>query len=316
MQYTDPHNRMFKNLRLSLTDTCNLNCVYCTLGNEDEIIADHRPQQNAHFFIDLVAILHQKLKLESIRLTGGEPLLYRQLPQLIQGLSQLNIHNINMTSNGFLLARQAKTLKIAGLKSINISLDAMDENVFYAVTKRKNVNRVLDGVDAALQNGLSVKLNAVIMKDINESEILPLLDFAFSRNITLRFLEVMAMGHLNNSAQNYFVAQQHILDIIATKYQFKIVERKPSATANYWQTTNGHRFGIIANESAPFCHDCNRLRLDAKGNMYGCLSNNNPISIDSKLDSEALAQKLQQAMQQKQLFKFAGSELSMLEIGG
>jgi cyclic pyranopterin phosphate synthase len=285
------------------------------LGNEEEIIADHRPQKKASFFIDLIDKLHQRLNLDSIRLTGGEPLLYRELPQLIAGLKLANIPNIKMTSNGFLLERQVEVLKNAGLKSINISLDAIDEEVFYKMTKRNKVIRVIQGIDAAINCGIDVKLNAVIMKGLNESQILPLLDFAFTRNIPIRFLEVMAMGHLYNGVENHFVSQQQILDTISTKYQISPLPRKSSATANYWKTTCGQTFGIIANESAPFCQDCNRLRLDAKGNIYGCLSNNNPIAIAGS-DSSTLTYKLQQAMQQKQLFKFAGSELSMLEIGG
>lgn len=313
---TDPHNRTFKNLRVSLTDTCNLNCVYCTLGTYEEIFTDNKPQKNASFFISLITKLHQQLNLETVRLTGGEPLLYRQLPELIKGLQHQNIHQIQMTTNGFLLARQAQTLKEAGLKSVNVSLDAINEDVFFAITKRKNVDKVITGINAALNCGLTVKINAVIMKGINESEILPLLNFAFSKNISIRFLEVMAMGHLYNQTETYFVAQQKILNIIATQYKFTKTGRKSSATANYWQTNTGQTFGIIANESAPFCHDCNRLRLDAKGNIYGCLSNNNPIAISNELDDFSLIEKLQTAMQQKQLSKFTGSQLSMLQIGG
>ncbi|TAF44874.1 MAG: radical SAM protein [Sphingobacteriales bacterium] len=312
----NPHQRKFKNLRVSLTDVCNLNCVYCTLGNDDEINADHRPQQPASFFIKLVAKLHKQLHLDSIRLTGGEPLLYRHLSDLIEGLKQLNINDINLTSNGFLLARHALMLKKAGLKAINISLDAIDEELFFKITKRKNVTRVVAGIDTALQNGLTVKLNTVIMKGINENQILPLLDFAFSRNIPIRFLEVMAMGHLYQNVNQHFVSQQQILDTIATKHTFSTMVRKTSATAQYWLTNKGQTFGIIANETAPFCHDCNRLRLDAKGNIYGCLSNNNPIAIGIEMQPNILAQKLHEAMQQKQAYKFAGSQLSMLEIGG
>lgn len=313
---TDPHNRTFKNLRVSLTDVCNLNCVYCTLGNEDEINADHLPQKSASFFLNLIAKLNQQLNLETIRLTGGEPLLYRELPQLIHGLNQQNLHQIQMTTNGYLLARQAQALKNAGLKSVNVSLDAIEEDVFFAISKRKNVNKVIAGIDSALNCGLTVKINAVIMKGINESQILPLLNFAFSKNITIRFLEVMAMGHLYTKTETHFVGQQQILDTIATKYSFTQIDRQSSATANYWQTSCGQTFGIIANESAPFCQDCNRLRLDAKGNIYGCLSNNNPIAITPDLDDFSLTQQLQTAMQQKQLFKFTGSSLSMLQIGG
>lgn len=314
--YQDPHRRSFKNLRVSLTDACNLNCNYCTLGTDEEENVDHRPQQTAEKFIQLIALLHKNLHLESVRLTGGEPLLYRELPELILGIKSLGIKEINLTTNGFLLARKAEQLGKAGLNTINVSLDAIDESVFTHITKRKNDGRIFTGIENALQQGINVKLNAVVMKGINEHQILPLLNYAFSKNITIRFLELMTMGHLFETENSLFYAQQQILNTISQEYNFKPLIRKKSATANYWQTINGQIFGIIANESAPFCTDCNRLRLDAHGNIYGCLSNNQPISIINCTSNKQIEVKLNQALQQKQLFKFTGSELSMLKIGG
>src|SRR6478672_774558 len=154
------------------------------------------------------------------------------------------------------------------------------------------------------------------MKGFNENQILPLLSYAFSKNIIIRFLEVMAMGHLHQRKEDYIFSQQEILDQIQHQYTLTPLERKSSATANYWMTNTGKSFGIIANESAPFCMDCNRLRMDAKGNLYGCLSSNNPIALNVTDSKETLALKLNQAMQQKQMLKFTGSELSMLQIGG
>lgn len=317
MSAVDPYNRKFKNLRVSLLDTCNFQCVYCTMGSADgESDYDHRPQKDHIFFLQRISKLHEHLNLDVLRLTGGEPLLYRDLDKLIRGISNLGIAEIKLTTNGFLLEKQASFLKEAGLKSINISLDAIDEAVFYKMSKRSKVTQVLKGIDAALSNGLAIKLNAVIMKGFNENQILPLLDYACSKNIPIRFLEVMAMGHLHQQKEEYLFSQQEILAIISTKYDLSRVIRKKSATANYWQTNTGYSFGIIANESSPFCMDCNRLRMDADGNLYGCLSANHPIDFSIDDHTEILNLKLETAMKQKQLLKFTGSELSMLHIGG
>ncbi len=312
----DPYGRKFKTLRVSLLNTCNLNCFYCTMGSEEEINFDHRPQKSAAFFSQIISRLHEQLDLETIRLTGGEPLLYRELPELIRNLKLIGIPQVSMTSNGYLLARQAIALRDAGLQSINVSLDAMNEADFYKMAKRGHLDRVLKGIEAALDLGIQVKLNAVIMKGMNEDQIIPLVDYAFSKNIPVRFLEVMSMGHLHHESDKYLFSQQQLLDTIATKHNFKRLPRTASATSNYWQTPAGNTFGIIANNSEPFCQDCSRLRLDAEGNMYGCLSTNHPIAMDPADNDFILQEKLQLAMSQKQLHHFTGSELSMLQIGG
>ncbi|RKR84819.1 cyclic pyranopterin phosphate synthase [Mucilaginibacter gracilis] len=312
----DKYNRSFKTLRVSLLSTCNLGCIYCTMGSEDEIAHDHRPQTPAANFVKIIAGLHGQLNLKTIRLTGGEPLLYRELETVIKGITALGIADVRMTSNGFLLERMAPKLKAAGLRSVNVSLDAMDAETFFAVTRRKQLQRTLAGIEAAIACGLEVKINSVIMQGQNDKQILPLLNYAFKQNVPIRFLEVMAMGHLFGNSEKHLFTQHQILDVIASRYNFVRLARKTSATANYWQTEQGGIFGIIGNESEPFCQDCNRLRLDAEGNIYGCLSNNNPIPLNGNENNIELTGKLQQAMQQKQNLHFVGSALSMMHIGG
>ena len=201
------------------------------------------------------------------------------------------------------------------MQSINVSLDAVDEDVFFLMSKRNGVKRVLKGIDTALNEGLDVKLNAVLMKGVNDSQILPLLNYAFSRNIVIRFLEVMSMGHLYHDSEKYLISRDDVLHKIASYYDFLPLIRSASSTANYWKTESGKVFGIIANESAPFCHDCNRLRLDSQGNIFGCLSSNLPINIKN-ISGEELKEKLALALSHKQKLKFTGSNLSMLNIGG
>ena len=310
----DKFGRSFKTLRVSLVSACNLGCVYCTLGEySDKPKKNQLPVAN---FLAHIARLHAELSLETIRLTGGEPLLYHELPALIAGIQAMGIPTVKLTTNGFMLEHLAPVLKKAGLQSVNVSLDAVEEGVFYRMSKRKGVRRVLAGIEAALAAGLEVKLNSVIMRDLNDSQILPLVKYAFSKNIAIRFLEVMAMGHLHEQAEQYLVTQSELLRVLASEYSFERLERISAATATYWKTTAGHQFGIIANESEPFCGDCNRLRLDAQGNIYGCLSSNSPISLKDNESRENLREKLSQALAQKQEVKFTGSSLSMLQIGG
>jgi GTP 3',8-cyclase len=317
MLVTDQYNREFKTLRVSLLSRCNLSCVYCTMG-EDEVKENnlHQHPVSAETLLQQIQQLHSILDIETVRLTGGEPLLYHELVPLIKGIKQIGIPKIKLTTNGFLLERLAMPMKEAGLQSVNISLDAVDENIFFLMSKRNDVKRILNGIDSAITAGLQVKINTVVMKGINENQILPLLAFAFERNISIRFLEIMAMGYLHDNSDKYLFTQDEILATIDQQYQFKKIERSNAATANYWQTNDGNTFGIIANESEPFCHDCNRLRLDSNGNIYGCLSSNHPIALNSDDTEATLISKLQQAMNQKQAVKFTGSDLSMLHIGG
>ena len=154
------------------------------------------------------------------------------------------------------------------------------------------------------------------MRGKNQDQIIPLLQFAFEHGITIRFLEIMSMGHLYGSANQYFFSQEDILAEVRKYYSFRPVIRKKSATANYWKTSAGNKFGVVANESQTFCSDCNRLRLDSHGNIYGCLSSNSPVSIKGVDNKVELRYKLQEALAQKQAVKFKGSGLSMLDIGG
>ena len=313
----DEYGRTFKTLRVSLLNRCNLGCIYCTSGDEPVNSTNtSQKKSSAKKILSNIAKLHALLQLETIRLTGGEPLLYTDLIKVIEGVKAIGISNIKLTTNGFLLEKMATPMRNAGMRSINVSLDAVDEDVYFLMSKRNNVQRIMNGIDAAIEAGLAVKINAVIMKGINDSQVLPLLEYAFSKNLRIRFLEVMAMGHLHQSANRYLFSQKEILELIASRYSFEELPRTSSSTSEYWRTSAGNTFGIIANESEPFCHDCNRLRLDSDGNIFGCLSNNHPISLSGIDQSDQLVEKLKEALSQKQAVKFVGSELSMLDIGG
>lgn len=313
----DQYGRTFRTLRVSLLQHCNLGCVYCVAGEaelkEANAAGDSLPVEQ---LLAMIRRLKEQLPLDTVRLTGGEPLLYPGLASLIRGIRAAGIDAVRLTTNGFLLERMATALKEAGLEAMNVSLDAVDEEVFARMSRRHSVSRIIRGIDAALAVGLKVKINSVMMKGMNDSQLLPLLDFAFARGLTIRFLEVMAMGHLHDHAGRYLVTQEEILQTIGERYRVTPQPRAASATARYWITDAGHRFGIIANESEPFCRDCDRLRLDSSGHIYGCLSSNQPIGLGMGETREQWDEKLKEALAQKQELRFVGSDLSMLHIGG
>ena len=279
-------------------------------------ISDKGNSISGEQLLAMIGRLHTQLNLDTIRLTGGEPLLYPGLVELIRGIGATGIPQIKLTTNGFLLERLAKPLKGAGLQSINVSLDAVDEDVFFRMSRRHSADRIIRGIDAALAAGLAVKMNTVVMKGINDSQVLPLVEFASSRGLKIRFLEIMAMGHLFDKADRYLLTQEEILGILSSRYALTPLDRTASATARYWKTAEGQVVGIIANESEPFCRDCNRLRLDSNGNIYGCLSSNHPIPLSLEESEAEWGRKLETALAQKQVLRFTGSDLSMLHIGG
>jgi GTP 3',8-cyclase len=314
----DRYGRTFKTLRISLTNSCNLACQYCV----DPHKANHFENPSGKSldlkdYVKAVVSIHKNSPLSTVRLTGGEPLLFKNIPELVRRIKEMGIPEVKLTTNGVFLKSKAKELREAGLSAVNVSLDAAEAETFLKVTRRKNFDRVIEGIDESIHQGMEVKLNAVIMRRINDNQIVPLLSFAQDRGIVIRYLELMKMGYMQNAFDQFFFPQDEILSEISMGHNFRSLIREKSATANYWVTDGGQKFGIISNESEPFCSDCDRLRIDSLGNIYGCLSNPEPIPFLEHInDQEEVENKLNAAMSQKQILKFAGSEMSMQYIGG
>ena len=319
-EISDFYGRSFKTLRVSLLNNCNLACSYCvdsTVTKSEISKAKFLPKPiSSNQIVNIIEVLHSILNFESVRFTGGEPTLYTDLEKLIFEVKQLGIPKIKMTSNGVLLAKKVVALNEAGLSAINISLDSIDSTTSNQINRRDKLKKILLGIEKSLEAGIKVKLNCVVLKDKNENQIIELLDYAIGQNIPIRFLELMQMGHLYHNFEQFFVAEKEILKQIATKYQFQDLPRDFASTTKYYQLEGSFQFGIISNVSDPFCNDCNRLRLDSFGNIYGCLSENKPINILENLnDISKLKSNLQLALSHKKT-KFMGSNLSMLAIGG
>ncbi len=319
----DRLGRRFEKLRISLLNTCNFSCIYCVSeenGGMPAISATMAPagqQLSPEELIKLITAVHRLSPLKSVRLTGGEPLLYPNLYPLIEHIQRIGISDIRLTTNAFYLTGNARRLSDAGVRSVNISVDAIEPHIFNQIARYPNTSRVFKGIDAAVKAGLQVKLNAVIMRGKNNSQIIPLLDYASELGVKIRFLELMKMGHLYDAENGLFFSQKEMLATIQEKYDVEALPREYASTANYWSASNGGIFGIIANESAPFCRDCNRLRMDSRGFFYGCLSNSHGEKLAPYIfDESLLTEKLMGLLRLKQAVKFRGSELSMRNIGG
>lgn len=323
MKIEDSLGRRFEKLRISLLNECNFSCVYCVSEDFANISAKSIRKSDADQpltpdeFMKLIAAVHGLTGLKTVRLTGGEPLLYGNLFHLIDRIQKIGIPDIRLTTNAYFLKKMAAKLFDAGVNSINISVDAIDQDIFAGISRHPNTARVFQGIEAAVKTGMNVKLNAVIMRGKNDSQIIPLLDYATGLGVKIRFLELMKMGHLYHSENELFFPEQEILSVIQEKYAIEKIQKEQAETAHYWRTSGGGTFGIIANESTPFCHDCNRLRMDSNGFFYGCLSNSHGEKLAPFIhDDYLLTEKLSGLLRLKQPVRFHGSDLSMRNIGG
>ena len=273
----DKLGRPLRDLRISVTDQCNLRCVYCM---PKEIFGpDHAFLPKSELMTDdeiiRAARAFQAFGLRKVRLTGGEPLLRPDLDKLVGRLSnELRIDDISLTTNGVLLPRYAQRLKDAGLRRINISLDSLDTVRFALMSGgRSTPEAVLRGIDAAEAAALPIKINMVAKLGVNELDILPMVTYFRERRITLRFIEYMDVGESNQWKVNEVVPAKRILEIIGQAYSFAPVEPeyRGEVASRYRFLDTGSEFGVISSISQPFCQDCNRARLSANGQLFTCL---------------------------------------------
>ncbi len=279
MTLADSYNRPLADLRISLTDRCNFRCTYCMprelFGTEHLFL----PRSELLDFdeIERLARLFSELGVHKLRLTGGEPLLRRDLDTLIGRLAAIDgIDDICLTTNGSLLtARRARELAAAGLNRITISLDAVDDDVFKAINDVGfPASRVLAAVDHARAAGLApVKINTVVQRGVNESQILPIDEHFRHSGVVARFIEYMDVGASNGWRLDDVVPAREIVDVIRAHYPItRLPATAAGETANRWQYDDGAgEIGVIASVSQPFCGGCSRARLSAIGELYTCL---------------------------------------------
>ncbi len=269
----DALGRPVKDLRISVTDRCNFRCVYCMPLDKYEWI--DRKEILTFEEISRIAGLFLRLGVDKVRLTGGEPLLRRDLEKLVGVLSPMpGLEDLCLTTNGFFLADKIEALAAAGLKRINVSLDTLDPEKFKRMTRRDGLARVLEGIFAAKRHGLRpVKINAVIERGINDDEILDLAEFSRTHDLAVRFIEYMDAGNANNWVSGKMVSKHEILSAIGGRYPLREVGREQGSapSIDYEFADGGGDLGVIASVTEPFCSSCTRARLTADGKLVTCL---------------------------------------------
>ena len=268
----DTLGRPLKSLRLSVTDRCNLRCLYCM--PEEEYVWLPREELLTFEELDKLVGIFAGLGVTDIRLTGGEPLLRHQLDRLIAMLAaNPNIRDLALTTNGVLLTDQTKALKEAGLHRLTVSLDTLKPERFRSMTRRDEHARVLAGIDAARAAGFTrTKLDTVVMRGQNDDELADLIEFGRARDIEVRFIEYMDVAGATRWSPAQVVSRDQMLEQLSQRYGLitPVIENSSAPAARY-ALPDGTMFGIIASTTVPFCGTCDRSRLTADGMWYRCL---------------------------------------------
>ena len=272
MALGDTHGRQLRNLRISVTDRCNLRCAYC-MPEEDYVWL---PRAEILHFGEIAALadVFMDLGVDKIRLTGGEPLLRRELPRLVRMLAaKPRLRDLAMTTNGVLLAEHAGALKEAGLHRVTVSLDTLRPERFAALTRRQSHAQVLAGIEAVTRAGFSeTKLDTVVMRGVNDDELAELIEFGKRAPAEVRFIEYMDVGGATRWSMEQVVSRTEVLEILESRYgRIEPVLEETTAPADRYRLPDGTVFGIIASTTAPFCATCDRSRLTADGVWYLCL---------------------------------------------
>ncbi|GAA8137163.1 GTP 3',8-cyclase MoaA [Helicobacter pylori] len=264
----DSFNRVIDYIRVSVTKQCNFRCQYCMPAAPLDFFDDEEllPLDSVLEFLKIA--IDEGVK--KIRITGGEPLLRKGLDEFIAKLHAYNKEvALVLSTNGFLLKKMAKGLKDAGLSRVNVSLDSLKSDRVLKISQKDALKNALEGIEESLKVGLKLKLNMVVMKGVNDDEILELLEYAKNRSIQIRYIEFMENTHAKSLVKG--LKEEEILDLIAQKYKIIETENPKKGSSKIYTLENGYQFGIIAPHSDDFCQSCNRIRLASDGKICPCL---------------------------------------------
>jgi len=282
-----------RDLRISVTDRCNFRCSYCMPFDEYTWI--ERNQVLSFEEIVRLSGIFVELGVQKIRLTGGEPLVRRELHRLVQSLTAISNLDVSLTTNGALLGEQAAALFEAGLRRINVSLDTLKSDRFHEITKRGDLTEVLNGIQEAKRVGIApIKINAVIIRGTNDDEVLDLVQYARENGFEMRFIEYMDVGNANAWSLEKTVTKQEILDTVHRTYPVRELGRAHgSAPAVDYEFLDGTgEIGIIGSVTEPFCSSCTRVRLTADGKLVTCLFSADGFDLKSMLREGASDEQL------------------------
>jgi cyclic pyranopterin phosphate synthase len=326
---TDSYGRRLTDLRVSLTDRCNFRCVYCIPDEHNDWIP--RSEVLTYEEIERFVGVAVELGIRKVRLTGGEPLLRRDLPVLVEKLARIEgIRDLALTTNGYLLPAMAGELAAAGLRRVTISLDSMRAGKFALMTGRDALGRVLDGVRAAREAGLGpIKVNCVVIRGFNEDEVVDFAELARESELAVRFIEFMPLDGRPDWDRGQVVSGAEMLEALRQRYTLEPIDPEtPSETARRYRFADGApgELGFITTITQPFCDGCSRLRLTADGRLRTCLFSSRSHDVKSRLRGGASTDDLRRFLVETALTKEAGhginapgftpSAESMSSIGG
>ena len=339
MDLVDPFGRTIRDLRISVTDRCNFRCTYCMPEEgmvwlpRSEVLTFEEIERLARIFVE-------RFEVDGLRLTGGEPTVRAHLPVLVEKLAKLRVPSastskfaarapeISVTTNGATFRLVAEELRRAGLDRVNISLDTLRADRFIEMTRRDELARVLDGIDAAKEAGFApVKINAVVQRGVNDDEIVDLATFGRERDVEVRFIEYMPLDASGHWVNEQVVTQDEIVAAIDGVYPLERMPARGAAPADRWRYLDGHgTVGVIPSVSKPFCGDCDRVRITADGQFRTCLFATTEFDLRklmrSGADDDAVAAEIQRAVGTKwaghqiNQVSFTRPQRTMSQIGG
>jgi cyclic pyranopterin phosphate synthase len=294
---TDPFGRKIEYVRLSVTDRCDLRCFYCI---PQQFKGFEEPEHWLTFDeIERVISVFAQLGVEKIRITGGEPLVRKNIPELAQRLSGIpGINDLSLSTNAVQLSRHADALRQANVTRINVSLDSLDPQRFKQITNGGKLEKVLGGLMAAKETGFQpIKINMVVMKGVNDDEVQAMVNFCIEHDFTLRFIETMPMGDTGRNASNHYLS----LDVVRQQLQrqFDLIPgvMPGGGPARYMQVAGTElKIGFITPISQHFCETCNRVRLSADGTLYLCLGQDDKVELRPLLRAGADHETIKQAI--------------------
>ncbi|QPJ66534.1 MAG: GTP 3',8-cyclase MoaA [Candidatus Nitrohelix vancouverensis] len=309
----DGMGRTIVNLRISVTDRCNFRCTYCMPENNVEFM--ERSKLLSFEELTRIAGIVSKMGISRLRITGGEPLMRKDLPTLIEMFSKVDgIEDIAMTTNAFFLKNQAEALKKAGLKRLNVSLDALDPDKFRDVNRKDCLHEVLAGLQAAREAGFkSIKINAVAMRNFSETEIMSLIEMGRTDGFEMRFIEFMPLDSDQIWERDKVLFGHEIIDLIRQKYELVPIDNsREIGPASEFNFADGKgKIGIITAVSNPFCDHCNRIRMTADGKLRTCLFSTHETDLKQLIRDGATDQDIDDAIEGAVLIKEPGHKINL-----
>ena len=309
----DGMGRTIVNLRISVTDRCNFRCTYCMPADNVEFM--DRTNLLSFEEIHRVVTVASGLGINRIRLTGGEPLMRKDLPTLIKMINEVEgINDVAMTTNAFFLKDQAQSLKDAGLKRLNVSLDALDPEKFRDVNRRDCLQAVLDGLDTARKVGFkSIKINAVAVRNFSESEVMGLIEYGRSDGFEVRFIEFMPLDSDKVWERDKVLFGHEIIELIKEKYELVPVDNslEIGPASEYTFVDGKGKIGIITAVSNPFCDHCNRIRMTADGKLRTCLFSADETNLKEMIRSGKSDEDIAETIRQAVLIKEPGHKINL-----